>query len=523
MLCYLCKFNADNWKSLVYHFKIFHFLKTDSNYTCCEGTCTQSFLCLASFKRHIQNKHFPENILLNNQPRDQSSLNSSILPNNTENLINDYLLTDNLTNTPFDFDLVSESLYKSAIEFVVNLHNNNNFTRVDIIDIQTSILDKIMKPIVSMLKNLVDDEINEPIKVAKFHRIASVKENSILYCNTEYRLVSWLINNELLFKINQFTINNEIGPVQYNGESVYNEKITKGVLLPLQFQFKKFFEHGDNFKEQYTRFNHYKNNQSTSIEHFVQGSLWQQKVSLFSDEKIIIPFFLYMDEFEINNPSGLHATFQSISAIYYSFPLAENNSKLSTIFLAALVKHIDIKSFSNDKCLQSLINEINILENEGINIKTRDGNFHVHFVLDIILGDNLGLNSLLEFSKSFSANFFCRFCKASKASTIVMHEEDLSLMRNAHNYSDDVASMNFSEIGIYQELLLNQVTGFHVTQNYCIDIMHDLFEGVCHYDLCNIIMYYIVTAKLFSLETLNNRKMNFNYEPIEIGNISPPI
>jgi hypothetical protein len=53
--------------------------------------------------------------------------------------------------------------------------------------------------------------------------------------------------------------------------------------------------------------------------------------------------------------------------------------------------------------------------------------------------------------------------------------------------------------------------------------MHDLFEGVCQYDLCNIIKYYIVTAKLFSLETLNNRKMNFNYGTIEIGNISPTI
>lgn len=486
-------------------------------------TLTQSFQCLASFKRHILHKHFPENIPSNNQPQDQSCFNSSLLPHNIENLIDDNVLTDDSTNNPFDFDLASESLYKSAIEFVVNLHNNNNFTRADITNIQTGIINKIIKPIVSMLKNVVDDEIKEPIKVAKFHRIASVIENPFLYCNTEYRLVNWLIKNELLFKINQFTINNEICPVQYNGESVYNEKITKGVLLPLQFQFKKFFENGDNFKEQYTRLNYYKNNQSTSIEHFVQGSLWQQKISLFSNEKIIFPFFLYMDEFEINNPLGSHATFQSISALYYSFPLSQNNSKLSTIFLAALVKHIDIKSFGNDKCLQSLVNEINILENEGIDIKTQDGDFHVHFVLGIVLGDDLGLNSLLEFSKSFSANFFCRFCKASKASTITMLEEDSSLLRNAHNYSDDVASMNFVETGIYQESLLNQVTGFHVTQNFCIDIMHDLFEGVCHYDLCNIIKYYIVTAKLFSLETLNNRKMNFNYGPIEIGNISPPI
>jgi len=75
-----------------------------------------------------------------------------------------------------------------------------------------------------------------------------------------------------------------------------------------------------------------------------------------------------------------------ISAIYYSFPLAENNSKLSTIFLVALLKHIDIKKFGNDNCLQSLVNEINTLENEWIDINTQDGNFHIHFVLGLILG-----------------------------------------------------------------------------------------------------------------------------------------
>jgi hypothetical protein len=188
-----------------------------------------------------------------------------------------------------------------------------------------------------------------------------------------------------------------------------------------------------------------------------------------------------------------------------------------------LIKHINIKSFGNDKCFQSLVNEINNIENEGIDIITKDCNFHVNFILGIVLGDNLGLNSLLEFNKFFSANFFYRFCKATKDSTRVMLEEDLSLLRNPENYSDNVAAMDFSETSFYQILLLNQVIGFYVTQNCCIDVMHVLFEGICHYDLCHIIIYYIDTAKLFSLETLNNRKINFNYGPIEISNISPPI
>jgi len=78
---------------------------------------------------------------------------------------------------------------------------------------------------------------------------------------------------------------------------------------------------------------------------------------------------------EINNLLGSHSMAQSISAIYYSFPLVENSSKLSNIFLAALIKSKDYKQFGNEPCLKHLINEINILEKEGIKITTKNGEF----------------------------------------------------------------------------------------------------------------------------------------------------
>jgi len=95
-------------------------------------------------------------------------------------------------------------------------------------------------------------------------------------------------------------------------------------------------------------------------------------------------------------------------------------------------------------------------------------------------------------------------------------------MRNIINYEEDVAKMNFSETGINKDSILNSIYSFHVVENYCIDVMHDVFEGVCHYDMCNIIKYYTST-QIFSLSTLNIRKTNFNYVPIEIGNVSPEI
>jgi len=102
-----------------------------------------------------------------------------------------------------------------------------------------------------------------------------------------------------------------------------------------------------------------------------------------------------------------------------------------------------------------LVNEINMLEKEGIDIVTQEGIFHVYFILGIILRDNLVLNIVLEFSKSFSAKFSCRFCKADKAATWVIHEEDLNCLGNVQNYSKDIYTMNFAKTGIYKDSFLN--------------------------------------------------------------------
>ncbi|KAF0734378.1 Uncharacterized protein FWK35_00035140, partial [Aphis craccivora] len=157
---------------------------------------------------------------------------------------------------------------------------------------------------------------------------------------------------------------------------------------------------------------------------------------------------------------------------------------------AALIKTVNMKDFGNNLSLQRLIDEFNDIEVNGL-----------------FIGDNLALNSISEFSKSFSANYFCRFCKAHKSLTHTLCEENDSLLQT----------------GIYSEAILNNITSFHVVKNFSVDVMHDVFEGICHYNMCHIINCYTELVKVFSLGELNFRKQNFNYGCIEIGNMSPPI
>jgi len=65
------------------------------------------------------------------------------------------------------------------------------------------------------------------------------------------------------------------------------------------------------------------------MENFVQGNLLKKG---FQPKKYVFLFFIYTDEFEINNPLGPHSNFHSVSAFYYSFPLEDYCSKLSNIY-----------------------------------------------------------------------------------------------------------------------------------------------------------------------------------------------
>jgi len=52
----------------------------------------------------------------------------------------------------------------------------------------------------------------------------------------------------------------------------------------------------------------------------------------------------------------------------------------------------------------------------------------------------------------------------------------------------------------------------------CFDVMHDIFEGICRYEIAKILNNLINIEKLFSLNTLNNR-IRFHNDK----NISPAI
>lgn len=415
----------------------------------------------------------------------------------------------------------SPSIQAGGVAFLLALHSNSNFTRKDVAEIQSNVLQNVINPMAANVNEYIEQHFSA-ISSNDFERrlhltsIAQIMSNPFRSCETELQLFSWLRENNYMCDFDEFSINKEVGEKYHRGEMQYDEKNVTGVLLPLSFQFRKIFEKNDQLIESLKFVERIE--QNTNIySHFLHGALWREKSKIFRDEgKIALPFFLYIDDSEINNPLGPHA--DPVTFIYYSFPIIDN----CDIYLAALVKGHDYKEFGNEKCLSPLIQAIKQLEENGIVIQTSEGEKTIHFILGLFLGDNLGLNTVLDFTSSFRHSFFCRFCKAMRSTTQTQCIHNPNLSRNRINYAADVAVNDMSSTGIKKNSILCEIKTFHPTENFILDAMHDLYEGVCHYDLCHMINHFI-SMQYFSLQTLNTRKHMFNYGDIEIGNISPEI
>ena len=69
---------------------------------------------------------------------------------------------------------------------------------------------------------------------------------------------------------------------------------------------------------------------------------------------------------------------------------------------------------------------------------------------------------------------------------------------------------NSVEYGINRTSILEEVPGFSVTTGLPHDIMHDLFEGVVHYEL-KLFFQYCTSNNFFSIETFNNRLRSYDF------------
>lgn len=189
--------------------------------------------------------------------------------------------------------------------------------------------------------------------------------------------------------------------------------------------------------------------QNSILINFVEGSVWKKKESKYGSQ-IVLPFFLFFDDYEIGYPLGSHSGIHKLGAVYISIPCipSHRQSSLNTLFLALLFHSSDRVKFGNNIIFKPLIDEINYLRDTGIYINTDVFNGILTLELGVLVGDNLGIHSIAGFVESFSSNYPCRVCKLRKNEIKKLCYVDKKMLKTMEQYNLDVIKEDISNSGI---------------------------------------------------------------------------
>lgn len=122
---------------------------------------------------------------------------------------------------------------------------------------------------------------------------------------------------------------------------------------------------------------------------------------------------------------------EKLGGIYISLPCfpPECQSCVENVFVA-LVLPSCLRCFSDEIVFGPLISQLKKLEKDGIGVNLPEGPCKDFFGSPILLGDNLGINSLGGFVEAFSARFYC-FCKSHRHDMESQCVENPSLAQNS--------------------------------------------------------------------------------------------
>lgn len=176
----------------------------------------------------------------------------------------------------FNFESSLRLLLHSASLFALTLHNNDNFSRHNVQEIIDEVKQLILKPVVEISKNLVKEISKKKICEIEAIQILENLDNIFTHVNTEHKLTTCLVQENLLQNPKTFTIWNEVGPVIKTGQLFVDEINTTGVILPLKFYFKKNFEKNNNLSSMFKSMKD-TDTDCDYIESFAQTSLWKRK------------------------------------------------------------------------------------------------------------------------------------------------------------------------------------------------------------------------------------------------------
>lgn len=501
LICKKCKQIFESVKEFFSHNKIIH--PNTIQIQCPYVQCSRLYSNRLSLKSHLKNPalHLNEP---NSEPNSAPTNSKPLSDQGTQCTSSENEFKTGKSENYDESDVIS-NLKIEMMKHAVTLLSDELISRKKSLEVLKSSFGYYSKAVLSFRGSVKNENYNEfceffndPSSIQSEHKLKKALKNAGVFVQSKEHILSNTINLKYVNGVPKLFRDKRVVKF-FNATEILDKFLNfPGIMKSIV----DFVESNKLCKDE-------------SISNIMQSPLWSKLMSVeeSSDSTLYLPLNMFFDDFEPQNVIGSHSGAYKIGSSYMGLPCLPHDmvSKLEFIFPVCQFFSEDHKFYGNQNVFKPVVEMLNELYLSGITVNYKKIR-KVKFIVTLILGDNLGLNGILGFTECFFANYYCRFCILNKSILQTQLFEDFQSLRNFENYCQGVALGNLSKTGIAEACVFNNLCKFHVIRNFSVDILHDFLEGVCHYDLCNIIIN-LINKKYFTLEELNSNIRYHNYGP----------
>lgn len=515
MRCFICKCDSDAPKSLVKHLKLIHGLCSGRtlHIKCGQVGCSRSFGSFSGFRKHLNRCHVSGSF--ESVQDGEFSLYKAVM--DTRDASDVEMVTESLEA---DTDLSSTNIVNSCASVISDMEAagvGQSLVNSVVISMEEIVKDIQHHAKETVIKNVFSSE-RDTVMCKKVEACFEELENPFTILNSEYKRSKFLSSKWETVKPIECVIGSRFDTRRNKKMGTYDQAVVqdKFMYVPILSTLESIFK--SQYSAEMLKSSTF---DDSTLKDIYDGSFFKGH-PLFSTEKHSVLIQMFYDDFEVANPLGSKRGIYKLGAIYFTLRnfSPKWNSLLANIHLCALFHAQDVKRYGFSEILAPIVRDIRVLETDGIFIPLYGCQVHGSIVQ--VTGDNLGLHSLFGLVESFSARYCCRFCLAEKDDFQTEFSEDSSkiVLRTKEQHTAHCQEMAYNPslpyvFGVKRSCILNSLEFFHTTENFSVDVMHDIFEGIGQYELKILFEYF---KEHITLEELNLRIQTFDYGFMERNN-----
>jgi len=470
---------------------------------CLQGNCTSSFCKIYNFMRHLDSFHG-----LETDARLMESLTSNVNKSPTDATAEPDVsceIGDDGSQCAASVDSCLDDVRQEGISLVASLRANSSIPYNAVPAIVNS-CNHMATSLVHCAEVAVLEAVGEAVDSAS---VTDAVHEKLKRCHNPLEFLSSVYKQDTYFEKHNLYVK----PESVCFGSRFESHAGKSKLVYDTFQYVSVTQTLKNLikNKNYVEAVLFDKRKPGIYTNFCDGDSVSNHPLFGSVDKFSLMLQLFFDGLGTTNPLRGQSTINNVGVFFYTVKNlpAKHNSSFANVHLLALCYMEDLKVYGFNPILEKFVAEIVNLQQFGFEADLPLlGKCQVYSSLCQVTCDNLALNGILGFIESFSCDYFCTICYATQETIQINFRSEMFTKRTISDYVTDVKNCEnrkqgkIHSRGVKRNCILNNIEGFHVTENWSLDVMHIVLEGIVPVEL-SCILYGLCSEKVLDIETLN--------------------